>query len=188
VIDGGELPHREPSTVVDTTYEDISILRQGNVKLVKGNKVLSVSPDNTEDIAKNILQKYETYFGNRAIIFALKGDMGVGKTIFTKGLAKTLGITQTVTSPTFNLINSYSVNSPVKKLTHIDVWRIRSVDELWDINLVKEISDKSIVSIEWADKISDVIRKYHEEAIIIWVKIRFGKKENDRIISWGVSK
>ena len=188
IIDGGDLPHREPSTVVDTTIDDVSVLRQGNVKLVKGNHVLSVSPESTEDIAKNILQKYETYFGNRAIIFALKGDMGVGKTIFTKGLAKTLGITQTVSSPTFNLLNSYLVNSPVRKLTHIDVWRIRDANELSDINLVKEISDKSVVSIEWADKISEEIRKYHEEAIIIWVKIRFGKKMNNRFISWGVSK
>jgi len=49
----------------------------------------------------------------------------------------------------------------------------------------KLIDDKSIIAIEWADKARDEIRKHAEDAIIVWVKIKYGKEENERLISWG---
>ena len=131
MIDAGELPHNEPSTVIDTTLDDQPvILRQGEIKLKKKNEVLSRSEENTQNIAKELWQKYDSFVGKRAIIFALEGKMGVGKTQFVKGLAKAMGIKEEVTSPSYDLLNSYDL------LTHIDTWRMLNPNkELEDIGI-----------------------------------------------------
>lgn len=180
IIDAGELPRNEPSTVIDTTLDDRIVLRQGDIKLKDKNQILSRSPENTQNFAKELWQKYEQFAGKRAIIFGLEGRLGVGKTEFTKGLARAMGIKKEITSPTFNLINKY------KNLVHIDAWRMESGNELEDLGISRTISDNSIVAVEWADRVADVIRKFNHEAIIIWIKINYGKSENERLFSWGV--
>lgn len=183
VIDAGELPKNEPSTVIDTTLDDPIILRQGDIKLKGKNKILSRSEENTQNIGKELWQKYESYKGHRAVVFALEGEMGAGKTQFTKGLARAMGIKELVTSPTFALENEYGDRN--KKLFHFDAWRLDKSEELDALGFPDLIKNKSVVSIEWAERVAVTIRKFDEEAIIIWIKIKFGKKENERIISWG---
>lgn len=183
IIDAGELPHNEPSTVIDTTLDEPITLRQGDIKLTDKNEVVSRSEENTQNLAKEIWQKYEAHRNKRAIVFALQGEMGSGKTIFTKGLAKAIGITDLVTSPTYAIENEYG--APQDKLYHIDAWRLEKSDELKALGFESLIKNKSVVSVEWAERVSDIIREFDDEAIIIWIKIDFGKKENERIISWG---
>lgn len=194
IIDAGTLPRNEPSTVVDTTLDDPVVLRQGDIKLKEKIEVVSRSEENTKNIAKEIWQKYETHAGKRAIVFALQGEMGAGKTIFTKGLALAMGINEVVTSPTFSLMNEYSSSSspqstiynlPSTNLTHIDAWRMTSSTELRDLRFEELIKNKAVISIEWAERVADTIREFDDEAIIIWVRIVYGLKENDRLISWG---
>lgn len=180
IIDAGRLPKREPSTVIDTTLDDPVALRIGTIKLDKENKILSRSAGNTQNFGKELWQKYEEHAGKRTIIFALEGQLGAGKTQFVKGLARAMGIDSEITSPTFSLMNNY------KNLFHFDVWRMGSPSELESLNFAKNISDKSVIAVEWADRVADIIRRYHEEAIIIWVKIKYGKSENERMISWGI--
>jgi L-threonylcarbamoyladenylate synthase len=183
IIDAGELPHHEPSTVIDTTLDDPVILRQGEIKLKTKIEVVSRSSENTQNIAKELWQKYEHYLGKRPLIFALEGPMGTGKTIFVKGLAKAMGIKEKIVSPTFNLILEY------QNLTHIDVWRLSSEKELENLGFVKILEDKNLVmAIEWAERVAGLIKKYRESAIVVWVKIKYGKKENERLISWGFCK
>lgn len=187
MIDAGELPHNEPSTVIDTTLDDTPvILRQGEIKLKGKNEVLSRSEENTQNIAKELWQKYESFNSKRAIIFALEGKMGVGKTQFVKGLAKAMNINEVITSPSYDLLNTY------KSLIHVDTWRMINPDqELGALNLKNIIADKSVIAIEWADRAIEEIKKYSDDAIIIWVKIKYlpaqagGKNINDRLISWG---
>lgn len=181
MIDAGELPHNEPSTVIDTTLDDEGvILRQGDIKLKDKNEVLSRSEENTQNVAKELWQKYEDYKDKRSIIFALEGQMGAGKTQFVKGLAKAMGITENVVSPSYDLLNTYGL------LTHIDTWRMIDPNEELNSLDVKGLLDKnSVVAIEWADRSIDEIKNYSDDAIIIWVKIEYGKNENDRLISWG---
>jgi L-threonylcarbamoyladenylate synthase len=183
IIDAGELPKQEPSTVIDTTLDDLVTLRQGAIKFSKENQILSKSEENTQNLAKEIWQKYEKHQGKRAIVFALQGEMGTGKTQFTKGLARAMGIKELVTSPTFALENEYQEGR--EKLFHFDAWRLENSDELNALGFSDLIKNKSIISIEWAEKVADVIRKFDDDAIIIWVKIEFGKKENERLIGWG---
>jgi len=186
IIDAGELPHNEPSTVIDTTLDDPVTLRQGRIKLTGNNEVLSRSEEGTQNMAKELWQKYESHIGKRAIVFALQGEMGTGKTIFTKGLARAMGITELVTSPTFTLENEYVTGR--ERLYHFDSWRLQKSDELKALGFGNLIKNKSVISIEWAERVSDAIREFDDEAIIIWVKIIFGKNENDRLISWRIEK
>ena len=186
IVDAGVLPKNDPSTVVDTTPDDPVTLRQGEINFSENNKVLSKNEENTQNLAKEIWQKYEDYIGKRAIIFALEGEMGAGKTQFTKGLARAMGIKELVTSPTFALENEYGEGK--KGLFHFDAWRLENSDELTALGFPDLIKNKSVISIEWADKVLDIIRKFDDEAIVVWIKIEFGKNENERLISWGVMK
>jgi len=93
-----------------------------------------------------------------------------------------------VTSPTYNLVHTYSLVPSAYSLTHIDAWRLEKSDELRSLGFEDLIKGKSVIAIEWAERVSDIIREFDDEAIIIWVKIRFEKKENERLISWGVTQ
>ena len=182
IVDAGELPRNEPSTVIDTTLDDPVVLRQGGIKLKDTNEIVTKSEETTQNFAKELWQKYEIHKGQRAIIFALEGSMGAGKTQFVKGLGRAMGIKEEVVSPTYNLEEEYEGG----KLHHIDAWRMASGSELIELGFVKKINNKSIIAIEWAEKVSEEIRKYNEEAIIIWVKIKYlpAGGENERLISW----
>jgi len=186
-VDSGKVPEREASTVIDTALEDLAILRQGKVKLKNKNEILSRSEDNTQNLGKELWQKYENYLGKRPLIFALEGPMGAGKTQFTKGLGRAMGISDEIISPTFNLVLEYkSVKSDVE-LNHIDAWRLQNPEELEGLGLIKMLEEKKmVIAIEWAERVTEAIRKHRDEATIIWVKIAYGKKDNERLISWGV--
>ncbi len=179
-IDAGELPHNEPSTVIDTTMEGLAVLRQGEIKLENKNEVLSRSEDNTQNIAKELFQKYEKYLGKRPLIFALEGPMGVGKTQFTKGLGRAMGIKEEIVSPTFSLILEYP------RLSHFDAWRLQNSSELETLGFVKMLEDRNmVIAIEWADRVINAIKKRRDQAVVVWVKINYGEKDNERLISWG---
>jgi len=93
----------------------------------------------------------------------LVGDLGAGKTIFTKGLAKGLGVKQTITSPTFVLMKIYDISnrkSHISHLVHIDAYRIRSKNDLLALGIEEYFErDDLIVVIEWADKIKKILPK-----------------------------
>jgi L-threonylcarbamoyladenylate synthase len=182
IVDVGELPKNEPSTVIDTTLDDLVILRQGNFKIDNKNEVLSRNEENTTNIGKELWQKYEQYQGQRAIVFALMGEMGAGKTVMTKGIARAMGITDEVISPTFTLEAEYDKG----KLVHIDTWRMENGQELGDLGFGERIKNKQVLVIEWADKVAEIIRGYDDEAVIIWVKIEYGKEDDQRIINWEI--
>jgi len=180
VVDSGEVPWKEASTVIDTTLDDPAILRQGQIKLKDKNEILSRSEEATQNLGKELLQKYEEYLGKRPIIFALEGEMGAGKTQFTKGVGKALGIKEEIISPTFSLVLEYP------HLTHFDTWRFQDSSELEALGLIKMLEDKNmIISIEWAERVADIIKKHRDQAVVIWIKIQYGKRENERLISWG---
>jgi tRNA threonylcarbamoyladenosine biosynthesis protein TsaE len=84
---------------------------------------------------------------------ALTGDLGAGKTAFTKGVAKGLGIKDDVTSPTFTIINEYPGPVP---LAHMDVYRLKSLQELENIGF-DDYLDGYVVVMEWADKVKELL-------------------------------
>lgn len=95
-----------------------------------------------------------------ATVIALTGDLGVGKTAFTKEFAKLLGVSHEVTSPTFVIVKSYPIaNHPFfKTLTHIDAYRIESEDEMRVLGFVELLNDPTqLICIEWPEKIQNSI-------------------------------
>ncbi len=90
-------------------------------------------------------------------VLALAGDLGAGKTAFTQGVARGMGITVPVTSPTFVLINRY-VAPDGRVLQHADCYRLADAPaEMWDIGLADLFAGDDIVVIEWADRIAGLL-------------------------------
>jgi len=91
---------------------------------------------------------------NEGDIICLDGDLGAGKTHFTKGIAKGLGIDDYITSPTFNIVNEYQGRL---KLYHFDVYRVNDPDEIYAIGFDEYIFSDAVSVIEWSNYIEDLI-------------------------------
>ncbi len=89
-------------------------------------------------------------------IYCLIGDLGVGKTIFSKGFASGLGITEPVTSPTFTIVQEYEGSMP---LYHFDMYRIEDPDELEMIGYEDYFFGEGVCLVEWANNVEEVIPK-----------------------------
>ena len=111
-------------------------------------------------------------------IICLTGDLGTGKTHITKGIATGLGVTDTITSPTFNIVNEYE--SGRFKLNHFDVYRVSDPDEIYAIGFDDYIFSDAVSIIEWANYIEEILPK---EYIHINISKDFSKGENFRQIS-----
>ena len=123
------------------------------------NKITTYSEKETIEIAQNLESEK---FPN--MVICLEGDLGSGKTIFTKGFAQALGIEETVTSPTFNIIKEY--NSGELPLYHMDVYKLDgNVDNLGIEDYFKK---NGVTIIEWSDTIQDYLP---EERLDIKIKI-----------------
>ena len=90
-------------------------------------------------------------------ILCLTGDLGTGKTHITKGIAKGLGINDTITSPTFNIVNQY--DSGRLNLNHFDVYRVSDPDEIYAIGFDDYIFSDAVSIIEWANYIEEILPK-----------------------------
>jgi tRNA threonylcarbamoyladenosine biosynthesis protein TsaE len=111
---------------------------------------ISKSQAETEKIAKELVQKLQ---GGE--VLALVGNLGAGKTVFVKGLAKSLGIEDNITSPTFVLMKIYQTqHEKIKRLVHVDCYRLEKNEDLAEIGLADYLNDpENIVVIEWADRV-----------------------------------
>ena len=122
-------------------------------------KYTSRSVEDTLTIAQNIESEK---FPN--MIICLEGELGSGKTVFTKGFASALGIKDTITSPTFNIIKEY-LNGEMP-LYHMDVYRLEETDE--DIGINDYFNKNGITIVEWADIINDILPS---ERLVIKFKV-----------------
>ena len=88
-------------------------------------------------------------------VVAYRGDLGAGKTAFTRGLARGLGCTDTVTSPTYTIVNEYlSGRIP---LFHFDMYRLRSSDDLWDIGWEDYLERGGVCAVEWSENVPEAM-------------------------------
>ena len=89
-------------------------------------------------------------------VIAYFGDLGAGKTAFTRGLAQGLGVTDLVTSPTYTIVNEYlSGRIP---LFHFDMYRLSSSDELFDIGWEDYLSRGGVCAVEWSENVEDALQ------------------------------
>ena len=142
------------------------------------NRLVSYSKSDTFSLARQLYCQLKNMVGKKALIIALEGPLGSGKTTFAKAFARTMGITETVLSPTFTLHSEYD------QLDHIDLWRVEDPKELLALGLEKMIQAKKIIIVEWAEKVKQLLLRYQDKARIIWVRLEYGDKENERRISY----
>ena len=88
-------------------------------------------------------------------ILAYRGDLGAGKTAFTRGLARGLGCTDLVTSPTYTIVNEYLGGR--LPLFHFDMYRLASSDDLWDIGWEDYLDRGGICAVEWSENVEDAM-------------------------------
>ncbi len=114
-------------------------------------KIQSNSDLDTIELAQNIeSERFDK------MVICLYGDLGSGKTLFTKAFAKSMGIVDNITSPTFNIIKEYNGEND-SKLYHMDVYRLNEVEE--DLGIEEYFKKKGVTIIEWADQIEDILPK-----------------------------
>ena len=134
-------------------------------------RFISNSPLETENIGKMLGEKI-----TNGVVIAFKGGLGMGKTCFTRGLARGLGSNDTVTSPTFALINEYP-NGRIP-LYHFDMYRVENWDDLYASGFFDFYEAGGILSVEWSENIENALPEN-----TIRVTIERGENDNQRIIT-----
>ncbi|MBS5575220.1 MAG: tRNA (adenosine(37)-N6)-threonylcarbamoyltransferase complex ATPase subunit type 1 TsaE [Oscillospiraceae bacterium] len=112
--------------------------------------VITKSPEQTELLGKKLAA-----FLRPGDVIAYYGDLGAGKTAFTRGLAAGLGIREAVTSPTYTIVNEYL--SGRMPLFHFDMYRLSSSDELFDIGWEDYLARGGVCAVEWSENVADAL-------------------------------
>ena len=117
------------------------------------------SPEETEQVGAALAQTLQP-----GTVIAYRGDLGAGKTAFTRGLARGLDYAEPVTSPTYTIVNEYLGGR--LPLFHFDMYRLASSDDLWDIGWEDYLDRGGICAVEWSENVEDAM----ENAIFVTIE------------------
>ncbi|NLZ73483.1 MAG: tRNA (adenosine(37)-N6)-threonylcarbamoyltransferase complex ATPase subunit type 1 TsaE [Bacteroidales bacterium] len=123
-----------------------------------------------KEFIQNVLPEYR--------IFAFYGAMGAGKTTFIKSVCQALGVTDTITSPTFSIINEYSSNQLDYPIYHFDFYRIKKLEEAYDMGYEEYFYSNAICFIEWPELVEELLP---ENTLKITIE---EQADGKRIITW----
>ncbi|MDF2531524.1 MAG: putative hydrolase [Clostridia bacterium] len=137
-------------------------------------KIISKSAEHTYKLGTGLGKALQ-----QGDIICLTGDLGAGKTAFTKGIGAGLDIQEFITSPTYTIINEYNGRIP---LFHFDVYRLEGVEEMYELGYEEYFFGDGAVVIEWADIVKDIIPQER-----LWITILRGKEEDTREIIFDAS-
>ena len=135
------------------------------------------SEEDTERLSKEIAEELK---GGGTL--ALIGNLGAGKTILTKYIAKGLGISKMITSPTFTIVNEYHQEMNCQEgprkinLYHVDAYRLEGAEAAFDIGLEEYFGDGNICIIEWADIVDEILPDDTK-----YIFLEYGESEGERI-------
>ena len=113
-------------------------------------------------------------------VIAYRGDLGAGKTAFTRGLARGLGSSEMVTSPTYTIVNEYLGGR--MPLFHFDMYRLASSDDLWDIGWEDYLDRNGVCAVEWSENVEDAM----EDPIVITIE-KLGEESRRITIEGGIA-
>ena len=139
--------------------------------MTSGLRIISGSPEETQEVGRIIGEQAQP-----GDIYLLTGPLGAGKTCLTQGIARGLGVTGYVRSPTFVLMSRYQGRLT---LHHVDLYRIGGPLEAWDLGLEEQLSSGGVCVVEWADRAPEV---FPEDAI--WADLDHMGDGNQRILSF----
>lgn len=182
VIDAGQLPFNKPSTVVDLTVPKLKIVRQGDILFKDIHTFISQTPSQTKKIASHILKKIMQKYKDRTLTFVIEGELGVGKTIFVKGVGEFFGV-ENIVSPTFVVYYEYNLkNSTYKNLYHFDLYQIEEAEEFEHLGIEKILNGKNIICIEWGEKAGEIIDILKRKSEIVYVKMKYSNEKTREIL------
>lgn len=192
IVDAGKLPKNKPSTVIDATEPEIKILRRGDLIAGKSTNLISKSEKETEKIAEFLFKKQsstpslkegrKSLEQNKPIVFLLSGDLGCGKTVFSRKIGHLLGVKEKITSPTFVIYNEYKIkndqylisNDQVKKFVHADLYKITTGRDLEEIKFLDLFSKNTISCIEWPENMGEkMLEKLKQKAKIVSINFEY---------------
>ena len=122
-------------------------------------KIITNSPAETEAVGAALAKVLQP-----GTVLAYRGDLGAGKTAFTRGLARGLGCGDMVTSPTYTIVNEYL--SGRMPLFHFDMYRLASSDDLWDIGWEDYLERGGVCAVEWSENVDDAM----ENAVYVTIE------------------
>lgn len=108
------------------------------------------SPEETERLGEKLAKKLTP-----GTVLAYRGELGAGKTAFTRGLARGLGYTDPVTSPTYTIVNEYLGGR--LPLFHFDMYRLSSAEDLWDIGWEDYLDRGGVCAVEWSENVAEAL-------------------------------
>ena len=114
-------------------------------------QITTHSADETQALGKKLAESLRP-----GDVIAYFGDLGAGKTAFTRGIAEGLGVSEQVTSPTYTIVNEYL--SGRLPLFHFDMYRLGSSDELFDIGWEDYLARGGVCAVEWSENVEDALR------------------------------
>jgi len=177
IVDAGKLPRNKPSTIIDMSTSDIKILRRGDVEFSLTNKFISRSPEETKAIAKNIVAKIKER--DKPIVFIIEGELGVGKTVFVKGIGDFFGI-KNIISPTFVVYYEYEVK--LSKFIHLDLYNLKEKEEFNHLGIEKLLKPGNIFCFEWGEKAGEIYELLKSKAKIVYIKMKYVNEEKREIV------
>ncbi|MBC6110097.1 tRNA (adenosine(37)-N6)-threonylcarbamoyltransferase complex ATPase subunit type 1 TsaE [Pedobacter fastidiosus] len=122
-------------------------------------------------VAKQLIE-----FASTAKIFVFEGDMGAGKTTFIKKLCGALGVTDVVSSPTYSIVNEYE--SPNGQIFHFDFYRIKDIQEAYDLGYEEYFYGGGICLIEWPERVEELLPEHYIKVEISVID------ENERLFNF----
>ena len=137
--------------------------------------IYTVKSDKETEAIGQLLAKTLDSSGRKSAVIAMRGEMGVGKTVFTRGFASYFGILS-VKSPTYTVVNEYVKDG--KRIFHFDLYRISDSDDLYSVGFDEYLDKEGYAIIEWSERIPEEIP---EDAITVEIS-RVAENEEERII------
>lgn len=186
IVDAGHLPRNKPSTLIDLAGSHIKILRKGDMVPGKEKHYISKSPYETMHIAKQILHEGIPVANTKPVVFILKGNLGVGKTVFVKGIAETFGVFDII-SPSYVVYYEYNLqNQLFTTFVHGDFYAIEDPEEFLHLGLETYLDKKNILCFEWGEKGSSIIEMLKKKSHVIFVEMEYmSKTERSIYVNFG---
>jgi len=200
IVDGGKLPKNKPSTVIDATESEIKILRRGDLITGKTTSLISKSEKETEKIAEFLLRRNppvdkstsslkkgrKSLEQNKPLVFLLSGDLGCGKTVFSRKIGHLLGVKEKIVSPTYMIYNEYKIQNPpalrapslenggLKNFLHMDLYKITSEKDLEEIKFLDLFEENTVSCIEWPEQMGEnYLKKLKEKTNVVSVNFEY---------------
>ena len=139
---------------------------------MKEKQLTASTPEAMTEAAETILKEFP-----QQRVFALFGKMGAGKTTLIKAFAKVLGILDTVSSPTFSLVNEYTTGNG-DPVYHFDFYRIETIEEVYDIGFEEYIYSGEYCFMEWTEKILELLPETY-----VYISVE-EKEDRNRVITY----